>query len=162
MKIIFLVLIILFNLGSVYSQESTKAIYYPKPDLKKFEGTWEYEHQGEKFIINLKMEKLTKEEFTMDFLQGYYTHIKDGIVLANAVDQTKKTIAVGTFADSTNKIKFLFKDLVKDKLGEATMELEGNNRDVALWKLTNTEGIRVGKYDYSFSVPLKAVLKRIN
>jgi hypothetical protein len=33
--------------------------------------------------------------------------------------------------------------------------------DEASWILTNSEGVHIGKYDYSFSVPVKAVFKRV-
>ena len=55
--------------------------------------------------------------------------------------------------------EFIFSDQEKNKLGTAKLKLMGNNK--AKWTLKNREGIRVGSFDYSFSVPTDIILTKV-
>ena len=53
---------------------------------------------------------------------------------------------------------FLFQDKEKNKNGNLQLTILDSDR--MKWTLRNTEGIRVGKYDRTFSVPTDVMLTR--
>ncbi|WP_454803823.1 DUF6705 family protein [Mucilaginibacter phyllosphaerae] len=152
-------ILILFILFSAKAQ-TINTTYIAQPDLKKFAGEWQYTSNDTVFTLNLKLIKkyiTIGDGIYVDLIYGDYAIKKGGHVLL--LSSSNRGISSGTYVDknvSKDKIHFLFYDLGrKRKSGDVVFELL--DADTANWKLTNTEGVRIGYYDYSFSVPVKAV-----
>ncbi len=165
MKTLILILISLLISYSLKAQQQTNVTYLTQPDLERFTGGWQYVSHDTTFLINLKLVKtfVNNEPLYIDAIQGDYIIKKGGEILHSSVGC--KTIKSGGYVDksiSKDKINFLFYDLgKKSKSGDVVFELLNSSANTASWKLTNTEGVRIGYYDYSFSVPEKAVFTRI-
>lgn len=142
-------------------KELKKGAYYKFPELNKFEGKWIFENDSEKFIVIIKNKKTFLEgkglEFFRDYLQGYYYRTNADI---NTQQKKKKiTIYNGAISGNSNIVRVLFWDEIKEKGGTLTFELLAPNK--AKWTLKNKEGIRVGKFDPTFSVPTEVILTKI-
>jgi hypothetical protein len=160
-----LTVILILTLFSVKSQSSNTS-YLAQPDLKRFTGEWQYVSNDTTFTLNLKLVKTYVKGaggFYIDLIQGDYAIMKNGQIIQSSVKG--EGINSGAYVDkdvSKDKIHFLFSDLSrKSKNGDVVFELFNSNADKANWKLNNTEGVRIGYYDSSFSVPVKAVFKKI-
>jgi cell division protein YceG involved in septum cleavage len=141
-------------------------LYITDPDLKKFAGQWSYTSHDTVFTIDLKYEqkhiKNKSNDTYIDVIQGDYTLQKGGRVVLTSIGKSRE-IYTGSFFDkkaNNNKITLLLYDIVKKKSGDVTFELLDNGK-TASWKLQITEGVRLGKIDYTFSVPRKGLMKRV-
>lgn len=161
-----LTIIFIITLFSAKAQQTANTPYYTDPELKKFAGEWQTVFNDTTFSINLKFVKTYVKapgNFYVDNIQGEYTMTIGSKLLLSSVD--RKAIRAGSYADrniNKDQIHFLFYDLgKKSKSGRVIFELLNGKDDVASWTLTNPEGVHIGHYDYSFSVPVKAVFKRV-
>lgn len=146
--------------------------YYPQPELQKFAGTWEFSENNQTFKIMLKIGKLSVGGIKLDVIEGEYIYLINNKIVQNSMDSNQSTVKpaitngrIENKEKTLTKIKFLFHDKNKDKLGYGYLELLPGKTDEAIWTLRNKEVIRVGsadsRYDFSFSVPEKLRLHKI-
>jgi hypothetical protein len=141
-------------------------LYITDPDLKKFAGQWSYTSHDTVFTIYLKYAQEdrtnTSGDAYIDVIEGNYTLRKGERMILTSIGKSRE-IYTGGFFDkkaNNNKIHFLLNDIVKKKSGDVTFELLDNGK-TASWKLQNTEGVIFGEFDYTFSVPIKGLMKRV-
>lgn len=142
--------------------------YFPQPELQKFAGTWEYSGNNKTFkiILKIKIEKAFGMSF--DAIQGQYVYILNHKVVQNSKGQMKPGIIQGLVHEekSPNSLEFVFNDIGKNKWGHGILKLLPGKMNEAIWILRNKETVIVGSknstpYDYSFSVPIKLKLYKI-
>ncbi|MFD0794996.1 DUF6705 family protein [Mucilaginibacter litoreus] len=166
MKYLF-TLILITTLSCVKGQTSNIP-YLAQQELKKFTGKWQYTSNDTIFTINLILEKKYNKGsgngFYIDVIVGDYILKKGEQILQSS--SAIKPIRAGGFVDkklNNNKIDFLITDLgKKSKRGTVTFEIQSGQENIAKWQLSNNEGIHIGTYDYSFSLPLQAMFKKVN
>lgn len=145
--------------GSKITQKMQKGNYYKyaDEDVEKFSGTWSSEDG--KFQIFITDEKKFLDDFDtyMQRLTGKYCYEISDCNFENEIISLKS----GSINNKDGiKVTFLFNDQKKNKLGAADLKLIGENK--AKWTLKNREGIRVGGYERTFSVPTKAILLKVD
>ena len=151
---------IIMKKGSTVN-ELKKGAYYKLPELDKFEGTWVSKNNGEVFELVISNEKTFLERIGIyrDYLQGnyYYSEIdcckrKEGFTIQNGSLVTSEDNIVSFFS---------FEDILRNKRGRVTFELLPDGK-TAKWTLTNSrEGLIIGEYDRSFSVPMEIILTKV-
>lgn len=162
-KISAIIFIVISALNSLWAQnESTKR--FDKSELNKFAGVWETKINGQQFRLHLNIEKVPTRNSSLDLIQGYYTYGDNKISMVNG--EIERTVVLGFFYQdesgfNKNKLVFFLEDNLKKKRGQGIMIINPSNPDKAIYNLRNTEGIRIGKFDASFSVPVHAVLTRV-
>ncbi|HEX8461656.1 MAG TPA: DUF6705 family protein [Segetibacter sp.] len=162
----FLLMLALLNAKGQTASTLSGKLYITDPDLKKFAGQWSYSSHDTVFTIDLKYEqehiKNKSNDTYIDVIQGDYTLRKGGRVILTSTGGARK-LNVGSFFDkkaNNNKITLLLNDIVKKKSGDVTFELLDNGK-TASWKLQNTKGVIFGEFDYTFSVPIKGLMKSV-
>lgn len=146
--------------GSKITQKMQKGSYYKyaDEDVEKISGTWATEDG--KFQIFITEEKKYFNDFDvyMQRLRGkYYNEITN----CN-FDNKNISLKAGSidYADGIT-VEFLFSDQEKSKLGNAQLKLIEENK--AKWTLTNRrEGLIIGEYDRTFSVPTDVILTKVD
>jgi hypothetical protein len=169
MKTIFLSFLFMLALLNVKGQTASTLsgkLYITDPDLKKFAGQWSYSSHDTVFTIDLKYAQQyiahPSDKYYIDVIEGDYTLKKGGRVILTSIGGAKK-LEVGRFLDkeaNNNKMRILFYDIVIKKGGDVAFELLDNGK-TASWKLQMPEGVYFGEIDYTFSVPRKALMKRV-
>ena len=145
--------------GRTMTLPQAGAYYRLSPeDAKKFKGTWISKDQNFKIVISTEKVFLEGPDFYMERLIGKYCQnslkcsfdIKESELLAGSISYED-----GVSAD------FLFKEKEKSELGSAKLKLIDPNK--ALWTLKHRERITInkGKNDSSFSVPMHAILTKV-
>lgn len=138
--------------------ELHKGAYYRlDPEYrKKYTGIWISEDNKLKISITTKKAFLEGPDIYMEKLIGNYCY---DTVDCNSDDKFSLSVGSIDYEDGITA-EFIFNDEKKNKLGNAKLKLiEG---DKAKWTLTNRrEGLILGAYDRSFSVPTEAIMTRV-
>ncbi|MFD0794994.1 DUF6705 family protein [Mucilaginibacter litoreus] len=143
--------------------------YLAQPNLKKFEGKWQFSNDTITLTLQLYKEKVHinrgNNNFYIDLVQGKYSLIKKGKVISDLNSQDV-TITSGSLENQNDPytLHFIFTDVGKySKRCNVTFKLSPNQLGKAEWLLTNTEHVIVGdeKFDLTFSVPTSMILKKV-
>ncbi|MBK0384448.1 hypothetical protein I5M32_15895 [Pedobacter sp. SD-b] len=137
--------------------------YKQLPELDKFEGEWLYSDSNYTFKLFLRKEKRHLNDKYMDFIVGSYCYTSKNEPNSCFDNDRDTTILSGStiYDDSKRILSFLVIDKIKKKRGSGFLKLLPKSTNMAEWSLNNTEGIRVGKYDETFSIPTKLTLKKV-
>ena len=146
-------------------REFKKGTYFKNPGLKKFEGAWVYENNGEVFKITLKtQQKATRDnQFFYDVLQGYYCYSKIGGECN--IDTSRASLRLESPINKANTevVTFFFTDIEKEKKGRAVLKLTENG--TATWLLKNRRDVIIKEsekdWDPTFSVPTDIIMTKI-
>lgn len=145
--------------GKKNTQKMQEGSYYKyaEEDVEKFRGTWATEDGEFKVFISEKKKYFKDFDVYMQRLTGNYCK---EVTNCNIDSQDFSLLSGSIEYEDGITARFLFKDKKKNKLGTAKLELiEGNK---AKWTLTNNrEGLIIGEYDRSFSVPSEAIMTKI-
>ncbi|MGB4775121.1 MAG: DUF6705 family protein [Daejeonella sp.] len=168
-KLILFSFIYLVSVLIVSAQQLKEGSYHKIPELQRFEGAWIYTHQLDTFKIILDLRKvfLKGPNVYIDQLYGNYIYIHKGRIVSN-VDTIKTIQHGGVYKPEPNRLTFEFIDRLKGIKGSGVLELLHGKTDEAVWTLYNKEepffvpGRESGHLDYTFSVPVKAILKKVH
>ena len=106
---------------------------------------------------------LPKNNISVELISGTYEYSIHGRIIESSSGEGNG-ITSGTFRDdfkAKDKIVFVFNDFEKAKWGDVKFELVGDKLDKAKWHLSNKEVVRLGKYDPSFTIPLRMSFTKI-
>lgn len=145
--------------GSKITQKMQKGSYYKyaDEDVEKLSGTWATEDGKFQIFITEGKKYFNDFDVYMQRLRGKYCN---EITNCN-FDNKNISLNSGSigYKEGITAI-FLFSDQEKNKLGNAKLKLIEENK--AKWTLTNRrEGLIIGEYDKTFSVPTEAIMTRV-
>ena len=177
---------------SAFAQETPLQLPkdYPKPggygknvNLQKFVGKWQWQSGDTVFVIALekimlKSKLVAFKGYTEDAIIGWHEFRVGEKVIESSLkfeggsfDDRTHTISGGLVYEfnshiTENKLTVTsFRDLSKNKSGEATLELLPGEKDKARWVLKEKEGIIFlfpgETYDHTFTVPTNVVMERV-
>ena len=130
---------------------------YSEEDVQKIFGTWISDDHTFRLYITEKTVYFEDFDVSMQKFVGKYCNES----LDCNFDNKEFSLKAGSieYKDGIT-VSFLFNDEKKNKLGTAKLKLiEGNK---AKWTLTNSrEGLIIGEYDRSFSVPTEIILTKV-
>lgn len=145
--------------GNTITELQAGAYYRLSPeDAKKFTGIWISPNQNFKILISTEKKFLEGPNIYMEKLTGKYCLNEQ-----NCIFEAKEiNLSVGSilFEDGVSA-EFILQDQIKNKLGNAKLELIDENR--AKWTVSNRETITFNKEksDYNFSVPTEVILTKV-
>ncbi len=147
--------------------------YYTNNTMGTFVGTWQYANVYDTIIIKLKVKKVyipINGGFYWDKLVGWHMYKRGLVIVENSLpyfdDVSKITITHGSNTpENLNNISGFANDPRKNKSGQLSLTLLSNvTPNQLVWKLENTEGVRVrtnpnqAPYDWGFTLPENMVL----
>ncbi len=171
---------------SAFAQETPLQLPkdYPKPggygknvNLQKFVGKWQWQSGDTVFVIALekimlKSKLVAFKGYTEDAIIGWHEfRVGEKVVESSLKFEGDKkedgtyTILGGNLQDVNKLTVTSFRDLSKNKSGDATLELLPGEKDKARWVLKEKEGIIFlfpgETYDHTFTVPTNVVMERV-
>lgn len=172
-KTIFLISI-LFSFSSYYAigqiPQANSTIY--NSSLNKFVGTWVYINNNDTITIMLKKETIllpVSQNVHEEVIVGYHCYTKGGVIIESSLQHSnanfsekKSTILAsnragiddGSFLDGT------LKDISKSKLVKIHMVINNINNQLII-TIKNREGLKIGTYDWSFTLPSQFAVYKI-
>ncbi len=127
-------------------------------------GTWKWTNGNDTLTITFqKVEQVFTSignyKYYKDDLVARYKYIQGNTIIINTLNNTKTDILISGYRPKGNKAKFLFKDILKNKIGDVKTELlTGLGTPQLKFKLQNTEGGKLvfpgePDFDWTFSIP---------
>ena len=171
---------------SAFAQETPLQLPkdYPKPggygknvNLQKFVGKWQWQSGDTVFVIAFEKSIRTVKTggykgYRYDAIIGWHEFRVGEKVIESSLKFEGDKLEEGTYTilggliQDVNKLTVTsFRDLSKNKSGEATLELLPGEKDKARWVLKEKEGIIFlfpgETYDHTFTVPTNVVMERV-
>lgn len=141
------------------------------PSLDKFIGTWVWSNGTESLTLVLKKENILLpffENSRADVIIGFHMFKQGNAIVESSLSYVNTnysdkrfTILAGNTVgvDNPNKIGGTIENTAKNKLGQLKLVIN-SSLDQLSWTLNNSEGVRIGKFDYTFSYPLSLILQK--
>ncbi|MBK7883164.1 MAG: hypothetical protein IPJ81_04685 [Chitinophagaceae bacterium] len=135
--------------------------------LGKFTGTWQWVSGTDTVKIFLKKDNvLFFNSYHADRIIGLHLYKKGNTIIESSYNYTNtvrsdkySTILAGN--DSGNNILTgTLKDLKKNKLLNITLTLNAQQTELQ-WQTNNREGLKIGPYDYGYTLPRTITLKKL-
>ena len=142
-----------------------------QPGLSKFVGMWTGKMGMDSIVLQLNKENILlpfPENSRSDMIVRYHCLIRNNQVVettlnySNSVFSDKKYSFIGGFVRNGSDmiLSGILKDNPKNKLGRLVITIN-TAEDQLQWNLTNTEGLRIGSYDWNFTLPTQAILHKV-
>ena len=139
------------------------------PTLGKFEGTWQWANGTDTVRIVLRKENILlpfPENSRTDAIIGFHLYkrsnstIEGSINHINTSHSDKLFTMLGTNDNSGDTLFCSLKDISKNKFGSLNLVLKSGRNELK-WTLRNREGVKIGPFDYGFTLPLSLVLRKL-
>ncbi len=134
--------------------------------LDKFIGTWVNVTGKDTMKITLKKENIllpTHQNSREDFIIGYHlykkgnTTIENSIIFSNSTYYDKHSTILGGNHNNGDTLFCSLKDLSKNKLISLKLIINAAHTQLK-WSLANREGLHIGNFDYTFTLPKSLTL----
>lgn len=129
--------------------------------LNKFIGTWQWTGGTDTLTIVLKKENVLlpfPENSRVDLIIGFHKYKKANMVVESSLEfsQTnytdKHSTILGGNDNGNNTLSATIRDISKNKLSSLTLTLNTSENQLQ-WNLKNREGLKLGYFDYNFTLP---------
>lgn len=171
MKHIIIAIYSIFFLTAGFAQPST----IPQPNgniinntLNKFTGTWQWENGVDTITIFLKKENillLFPQNSHADYIVGYHSYKRGSQIIESSLQYNNssyvdKYYSISALNDNGNDtLRGSLKDLTKQKSGSLELSLNSTHTQLH-WNLKNRQGLRIGTYDWQFTLPKTLILTK--
>ncbi|RAV28477.1 DUF6705 family protein [Sinomicrobium soli] len=141
------------------------------PESDKFIGEWRWVNGQDTLEISLKKGNIADPfgvGYRLDVLIGFHRYKKGNTVIessyanisTDAADK-KWTLLGGSDNDDAMVFSGRLKDISKNKSGNLRMVLNADRTQLT-WELSNSEGVRIGEYDWGFTLPKQLTLHKVD
>lgn len=169
-------LILLLLFVSVCHHQVIYAQNFPQPNtthydprLDQYVGEWIWEGENEVFKWTVSKVMITHvANIKAEALRGYHHYEKDGKVIDSSYDKylakvdTGKTVIISSKrrVENDGKLWGSIREMAKNKSAELIIQYNFE-RDELMVEVTNEEGIRIGPFDPTHSIPTSFIMKRV-
>jgi hypothetical protein len=139
--------------------------------LDKFIGTWVWSNGTETLTLVLKKENILLafvENSRADVIIGFHKFEQGNTIVESSISYVNTNFSDGHSTiiggnregfDNPYEITCKIKNIAKNKSGDLKLVMN-SSLDQLSWTLENSEGIRIGNYDITFSYPRSLTLQK--
>lgn len=169
-KTIFILIVFCSLYSSAQLPPHPPGSYIINTNIDKFVGTWISISGTDTLTIVLHKEKIffpNPLSYDQDMLIGWHRYVKNGQLIESSLQYVGDSYSNGHFtlfgtSENSTKVRFTtFIDLSKNKISDnLRLTIKGNQVPFprAVWELKNSQGLKIGGYDFGFTVPQTLVL----
>jgi hypothetical protein len=163
MKNIFFLLLITNSLNCM-AQLSPHPVgsYTTNGLLDKFVGTWMWTSGTDTMTVVLQKQKIhypSPFDYDIDQIVGWHRYVKAGVLMESSLQYVGTPFSNGHstllgWTENKSRLRLTFDDLSKQKhSNELYFTMLNGSTTQANWSIRNSEGLKNGGYDHSFTVP---------
>ncbi len=171
-KIIFIIALLINSVASFSQPPHPAGSHIINTDLDKFVGTWLWSSSTESVKIVLQKQLVhfpAPLDYDEEVLVGWHIYVKNGTIQQSSMpnvglqftwEHPDRVTLFGS-TQSPDQVFFTkFWDYGKNKSGDLYFTMLPNSITQATWKLLNSRGMKVGNFDFAFSLPTNLTLTK--
>lgn len=169
MKKIFIILLTLIS-SYTYSQTLPypPGSYNAMPELDKFVGTWVWSTGNDMLELRLYKQAIhypAPLDYDVEALVGWHKYLKNGATVESSLQYVGLPFRGGHSSlllgpKSSINLYGTFHDLTKEKRCDLYLTMSNNNNTQMTWKLTETRGVKLGSFQWGFTLPTELILTK--
>lgn len=171
-KIIIIIILGILSFKTFAQAPHPAGSYTQNADLDKFVGTWLWTSGSESVKIILQKQVIHYSDplnYDEDRLVGWHLYIKNGVMQQSSMpnvglqfswDHPERVSLFGNTRTPDEVYFTKFWDYGKNKKCDLYFAMVSGSTTQATWKLVNPRGMKVGNFDFGFSLPTDLILTK--